>query len=188
MQDLDRIIRAIEFVTIAHNGQIRKTNGIPKIVHPYGVATIIARFGYNDDLFIAGLCHDVVEDCHGYTIEIIRKIFGPKVAQCVLDVSEQDKSLDWKTRKLIHIEHIKIAIFDSKVLCAADKIHNLFSLEADLKKQGEEVWKKFNASKSEIQWYYSTICESIVSGYESENIPIFVELKSIVNRVIIRGK
>lgn len=188
MKNNDRIFDAIDFATIAHNGQIRKTSGIPKIVHPYGVALLLSSYNYSEDLIIAGLLHDVVEDCKEYSIYDIEKRFGNLVMQYVSDVTEPDKSLDWKTRKLNHIKHLKDAIYESKVLCAADKIHNLVSLEKELEVQGEDVWKKFNAGKSEVCWYYSSMCDSILHGYEDKNIPIFIELKLVVNRVIAGGK
>jgi hypothetical protein len=87
----------------------------------------------------------------------------------------------------MHIEHIQYESLGSKVVCAADKIHNLLSLEEDLKIQGEEVWNKFNAVKSDVCWYYRCMLNSILHGYEDRNIPIFNELKAVVNRVILEN-
>lgn len=188
MENMDKIMEAIDYATIAHSGQIRKTSGKPKIVHPYGVAMIIYSYGYSEDLVIAGLLHDVVEDCKDYSIQDIARRFGKKVAKYVSDVTEPDKTLDWKTRKLEHVEKIRNVVYGSKVLCAADKIHNLSSLEKDLKSIGETVWDKFNATKEEVCWYYSSMYESIIKGHEKVDIPIFDELKLVVNRVVLGGK
>jgi len=187
MKNTIRIFDAIDFVTMAHNGQIRKTNGMPKIVHLYGTAMLLSSYNYSEDLIIAGLLHDLAEDCKEYSISFIEEKFGKNVARYVSDVTEPDKSIEWKQRKLIHIEHLKKSIYESKVLCSADKINNLYSLENDINIQGEDVWKKFNASKSDVCWYYSSMCDSILSGYENMDIPIFNQLKSIVNRVILGG-
>lgn len=128
-----RIIDAIHFATIAHNGQIRKTNGMSAIVHAYGTAMLLSTYNYSEDLIVAALLHDVALDCKEYSIDDIEKRFGNEVAKLVLDVSESDKSLEWKTRKLNHIEHIKNVMFDSRVLCCANQIHNIYSLEKILR-------------------------------------------------------
>jgi len=188
MKNTIRIIDAIDFATMAHNGQTRKTNGMPKIVHLFGTAMLLSNYNYSEDLIIAGLLHDLLEDCKEYSIFDIEIKFGKNVSKYVLDVTEPDKSLDWKTRKFIHIEHLKDSIYESKVLCCADKIHNLYSLEKEINIQGESVWKKFNANKLDVCWYYSSMCNSILNGYENNNIPIFNQLKSIVNRLILGGK
>lgn len=184
MNNSIRIIEAINYATIAHEGQIRKTNGMPKIIHPFGVALILSQHGYSEDLVIAGLLHDVIEDCKDYSSDDITSKFGTIVSTYVNDVSEPDKSLDWKTRKLNHIEHIKNACFESKVLCAADKIHNLYSLEQDMKIQGDKIWNSFNAPKDEIKWYYASMYKAIIYGYVDQEIPIFKLLHEIVVRVI----
>ena len=182
-----KIIEAINYATTAHEGQTRKTNGMPKIIHPYGVALILSKYGYSEDVIIAGLLHDVIEDCKGYSSGDITDKFGITVAKYVNDVSEPDKSLDWKTRKINHIEHIKDACFESKVLCAADKIHNLYSLEKDMKIQGDIIWDSFNAPKDEIIWYYVSMYESIISGYTNQKIPIFKLLHEIIISVAGEG-
>jgi len=183
-----RIIDAIHFATIAHNGQTRKTNGMPAIVHAYGTAMLLSTYNYSEDLIVAALLHDVASNCKEYSIDDIEKRFGNEVAKLVLDVSEPDKSLEWKTRKLNHIEHIKNVTFDSRVLCCANEIHNIYSLEKDIEIQEEKVWEKFNASKSEVLWYYSSMCDSILDGYENMNIAIFDQLKAVVNRVVLMNK
>lgn len=188
MENSIRMFDAIDFATKAHDGQIRKTNGLPKILHPYGVAMLLSQYGYSEDIIIAGLLHDVIEDCKDYSIDDIIKTFNKNVARYVSDVSEPSKSIEWKSRKFTHIEHIKNVCFESKVLCSADKIHNLYSLEKDLKLQGNIVWDKFNAPKQDVYWYYSSMCDSIIHGYENNDVPIFNLLKDIVNRVIKGGK
>ncbi|MDD2376998.1 MAG: HD domain-containing protein [Clostridia bacterium] len=178
----NKMFDAINFATIAHDGQIRKSNGIPKITHLYGVAMLILQFGYSEELAIAGLLHDVVEDCKGYSLETIKDKFGKDVADYVFDVTEMDKSLSWKERKLHHIEYMKTACIDSKVLCAADKIHNLHSLYEDLQKQGENIWNKFNATKQETLWYYTEMYKSITSNCEHQEI--FSLLQEKLNKII----
>ncbi|MBI3148095.1 MAG: HD domain-containing protein [Betaproteobacteria bacterium] len=54
--------QAIAFAALAHEGQTRKGTGIPYITHPVAVAGLVARYGGDDELQIAALLHDVLED------------------------------------------------------------------------------------------------------------------------------
>lgn len=177
---ISRYSKAVEYATIAHARQVRKSTGGPMIVHPYSVSMILLHHGYPIDLAIAGLLHDVVEDCKGYTIVDIEKEFGKDVANYVLNVTEVDKSLSWKQRKDAYIEHIKYADEYSRALCAADKIHNLLSLYTDMKEQGLSIFDKFNATQDETVWYYRTVCYAITKD-GTEPAPIFKEYEKILN-------
>ncbi|RPJ70001.1 MAG: HD domain-containing protein [Acidobacteria bacterium] len=57
-----RIRRALDIASIAHDGTVRKGTPIPYIEHPVAVARILERHGYGEDLVVAGLLHDTVED------------------------------------------------------------------------------------------------------------------------------
>lgn len=179
-----KLFKAIDFATKVHDGQIRKSNGLPKIVHPFGVAMILKTYGYDDDVVIGGLLHDVLEDCKGITVNDIIENFGVKIASYVIDLSEPSKSIEWKKRKQTHIQHIKYASIESKAICAADKIHNLLTLQKEIRSQGNVVWKKFNAPKEDILWYYTSMRDSIIHCHENDNIPIFNDLRDIVNSFI----
>lgn len=45
-----RFTRALALAAGAHEGQARKGTGIPYIVHPVGVAALVARYGGDEDL------------------------------------------------------------------------------------------------------------------------------------------
>ena len=59
--DMERIGKALDFATAAHDGQFRKS-GEPYIIHPVNVAYILAEMGMDDATIVGGLLHDVVED------------------------------------------------------------------------------------------------------------------------------
>ena len=41
----------------------------------------------------------------------------------------------------------------------ADKLHNARSIVADLEREGEKVWQKFNGTKEEMLWFYQSLLE-----------------------------
>ena len=63
-------------------GQTRKGTSISYIVHPVGVAWLVARQGGDEDLRVARLLHDVPED-GGPKFEPAIALFGPRVLDAV---------------------------------------------------------------------------------------------------------
>lgn len=181
-----KIQRAIKRASILHLGQKRKSDGSPYILHPYSVAFILAHYSDDEDLVIAGLLHDVLEDVDGYGREDMEKEFGERVTQLVSDVSE-DKDLkkekgakaSWVERKTKYLEHLKRASSDSVILSCADKIHNLSSLLEDHRERGGTIWEKFNASKDEKLWYYG---EVLKIARERSDSGIVDELELLYNK------
>lgn len=57
-----RIARALEVACLAHEGAVRKGTPTPYIEHPVSVAVLLESHGYSEDLVVAGLLHDTVED------------------------------------------------------------------------------------------------------------------------------
>ena len=60
--DFDRLSSAIRFASYAHQDEFRKGTTIPYIVHPLDVVSILMKNGASEDLVIAGVLHDVLED------------------------------------------------------------------------------------------------------------------------------
>ncbi len=58
-----RFSDAVEFARIIHGSQVRKGSDIPYLYHLLAVASMVIEYGGNEDQAIAGLLHDVLEDC-----------------------------------------------------------------------------------------------------------------------------
>ncbi|MDP3998416.1 MAG: HD domain-containing protein [bacterium] len=136
--------RALEFAINAHKNQIRKAGGASYIIHPIGVAIIVAKVITNDYAIAGALLHDTVEDTDA-TLEEIEKNFGHTVAKIVGDLTEPDKSLPWRVRKKQAIVHVKEMDEWSLLVKTADKIHNLKSMYSAYLKEGKKVMARFNA-------------------------------------------
>lgn len=69
--DLAMIAKAAELANRAHFTckQVRKGSGIPYIVHPFRVATLVTEAGGNANQIAAAWCHDVLEDCPSFRDE-----------------------------------------------------------------------------------------------------------------------
>ncbi|RLL42069.1 bifunctional (p)ppGpp synthetase/guanosine-3',5'-bis(diphosphate) 3'-pyrophosphohydrolase [Oceanobacillus piezotolerans] len=174
--------KAKAFAIKAHFGQTRKNSNAPYITHPIRVAERLQQAGFRDELVSAGYLHDVAEDTP-YTLEDIKKEFGPEVARIVAAHTE-DKSKSWQERKQHTINTIKEADKEIKYLIIADKLDNLLGLEKDLAEQGDRVWEKFNAGPEKQKWYNQSIAENMYSGIQTSDIPdYFSEYEEAVLRV-----
>jgi (p)ppGpp synthase/HD superfamily hydrolase len=184
----DLIPRAFSFAYQAHQNSSRKGSKIPYITHPLDVASILMRYNVSDSLIAAALLHDVVED-EGVTYEELESLFGVKIKNLVKAVSEPldlikshpDKAKSWKERKEHTIHYLMNADYEIKMLSCADKLANITDMIRDLKEQGDALWDKFNAPKSDQKWYY----HSMVDIFEKctpkiDNTKLFKRFKNSV--------
>lgn len=123
------LLKAVEFATLAHHGQLRKYTDEPYILHPISVAGIVSTVSTDESMLSAAILHDTVEDTL-VTIEQIEAEFGSKVALYVDDLTDASKPSDGnrKKRKLIDLEHTAKAHPNSKTIKLADLIHNSISI------------------------------------------------------------
>lgn len=170
------------FAINAHMGQVRKSDpDKPMIIHPISVGQLLESLGYDDNVVSAGYLHDVVEDTK-YTIIDIEKEFGYDIASLVIDASEPDKKLSWEERKKHTIEKTKNLPLRNKLVICADKINNLEDLFLKFEKSGIRDFSAFKKGENEQKWYYTSIYESLITN-EDKNLPIFIKLKDILDKV-----
>ncbi len=89
IQLTDRFITAVTYATTLHRDQSRKSTDIPYICHPLGVASLLIEAGCDEDQVIAGVLHDVPEDCGGEPrLADIKQMFGDHVEAIVRGCSD----------------------------------------------------------------------------------------------------
>jgi (p)ppGpp synthase/HD superfamily hydrolase len=129
----ERLHRAIDLAARAHDGQRRKDVdlALPYVSHVYGVAMLLAVHGFPEDVIIAGLLHDVLEDAPQFAAEVAA--FGPDVLRWVRTVTdpkkhdEQGHDVPWDERKGVYIEQIRRGEPEAMAVACADKIMNMES-------------------------------------------------------------
>lgn len=122
-------MKCVQFSAHKHKDQRRKDpSSTPYINHPINVATILAVEGNvsNDDVIMAALLHDTVEDTDT-TFEEIEELFGPVVCGIVREVTD-DKNLEKQERKRLQIVHAATSSHNAKLVKLADKLDNLRDL------------------------------------------------------------
>jgi (p)ppGpp synthase/HD superfamily hydrolase len=154
-----RLERAVRVAAYAHRNQVRKAGNMPYIIHPFSVMLLASEDTDDEDTLIACLFHDILEDVPDeYSERDMRKEFGDRVTQAVLDVSKDDQIKDWRARSEAYLEHLKSSAGDEAILVSlADKTHNLLSTLTDFEIYGDDIWRRFSADKHAQLWWYSSV-------------------------------
>lgn len=175
---------SIVFANKAHKGQLRKGTDIDYISHPMEVMQILTAMRADDDLIIAGVLHDTVEDTP-VTVEELEEKFGNDIAALVAHHSE-DKFLSWIERKTATIDHLEKADRHTKMLVLADKLSNLRSMYSTYQEIGDALWERFNAPKEKQCWYYTEIIKALwdISGFEDIE-PFYEEMSNLIKDIFV---
>ena len=168
-----RFTDAIEYAR-HHHTEFRKGTDIPYMAHLLGVAALVmgeagGRVLVTEDMVLAALLHDVVEDHGGMTrlLEVEQR-FGANVARMVKGLSDsfaegQQPKDEWKKRKSEYIERLRHEPDDVLLISAADKLYNAKAILDDFNEIGEAIWERFKRGADEQLWYF----DELLAIYES---------------------
>ena len=151
--------KAIHFATEKHAGGVRKGTNRPYIGHPLEVMNILNRMEADNNLMMAGLLHDTVEDTETTYMDI-KNEFGMDVAALVA-AHTKNPDMTWEEVRKHKIEEMNEASFRVKLLIMADMTANLRSLWRDYRHIGEKLWERFNAPKEKQAWYYGAMQDKL---------------------------
>lgn len=162
---------------------------VPYIAHLMGTMCILARVGVRDEVLAAAILHDYLEDVPDPDgRESIRSALGEEVLSLVLEVTEHkrrgfDEGDTWDIRKQEQLDHIERMPLDAVFIKAADVLHNLLSLLADLEaaEDPDTVWKPFNAGPERQLWYFTAVIDAVERRLADH--PLVKELQVAVTRL-----
>jgi (p)ppGpp synthase/HD superfamily hydrolase len=161
-----RFVKAVERACDWHDGQVRKGSGVPYVSHLLAVAGLVLEAGGDEELAIAAMLHDAVEDQpDDASPETIREEFGDRVADVVVECSDREHGVvgttdNWHDRKDAYVLGLRHASRDALLVSCADKLHNARSLLRDLTEEGEGVWERFHETNpAEQLWYYRALAD-----------------------------
>jgi len=172
----------------------RKGTDIPYMAHLLGVASLVmgeagrAEFQVTEDMVIAALLHDAVED-HGGLLrqQDIEQNFGPNVARMVEGLSDSfsedaSKKLSWMERKQAYIQRLRGEPEDVRLISAADKLYNARAILEDYREIGPKVWDRFKRGRSDQIWYF----DELIAVFKSfGTIRVVEELERVVEELRI---
>jgi (p)ppGpp synthase/HD superfamily hydrolase len=184
----DRVNHALAFAAKHHDQQVRKGTRLPYLTHPANVAIILTRYGCDETTIVAGILHDVIEDCvtKDYTREMLEQRvatkFGSDVLDAVLAVThrkhdDEGEEFSPEEVKQDYLHRLAAANDRARWVCAADKLHNANSLISDLNRtiEPDTVWARFKAGKRGTQAWYRAVHDRLIEiGFKA---PIMQELE-----------
>jgi (p)ppGpp synthase/HD superfamily hydrolase len=142
--DSELLAGAFELARAAHAGQTRKDDGSPYLTHPLRVAELVAGAGFGDEAEAAALLHDVVEDSDVGRAEVARRS-GPRVAELVAALTEDEGIADYEERKAEHRARVEAAGRLAVAVYTADKLANLRDMRKLYAEVGERAAERFTA-------------------------------------------
>ncbi len=162
-----RFTKAVEYARQLHT-EYRKGTDIPYMAHLIGVAALVmgeagGRVPVTEDMVIAALLHDAVED-HGGTPRLreIEQLFGLNVARMVAALSDTfaedpEKKEPYGQRKTNYIMRLRREPDDVLLISAADKLYNAKAILDDFKEIGPAVFDRFKRGKDQQLWYFDEL-------------------------------
>jgi len=159
-----RFAAAIQFAHRAHDGQLRKGSTVPYIAHPLAVAGLALHYGADDEVAMAALLHDTVEDAGGRpTLWRLRWAFGWRVAAIVEGCTDSFSSpkRSWEERKRDFVAKLPSRPREVLLVVACDKLDNLRATADDLRRQGRRALDKFSAPPARLRWYYAECVRAV---------------------------
>jgi len=163
----ERFTEAVEYARQLHT-EYRKGTGIPYMAHLIGVAALVmgeadGRVPVTEDMVIAALLHDAVEDHGGMPrLREIEGRFGADVSRMVAALSDtfaedHDKKEPYEERKSAYIERLRHEPDDVLLISAADKLYNAKAILDDFKEIGPAVFDRFKRGAPQQLWYFDEL-------------------------------
>jgi len=179
----ERFDEAMQYASRLHQRQRRKGTAVPYLAHLMSVAALVLEHGGDEDMAVAALLHDAVEDQGGKPVlGEIRRRFGERVAGIVAGCTDADTlpKPPWRQRKEEYIAHVRHAPADVSLVSAADKLHNARTVLADYRRHGEALWGRFQGGREGTLWYYRALVETF---RQAGNNPLVEELERVVSEL-----
>jgi (p)ppGpp synthase/HD superfamily hydrolase len=160
----ERFSAAVEYARQLHT-EYRKGTDVPYMAHLLGIASLVlgeagGRVPVTEDMVIAALLHDTVEDHGGMSrLRDVEQRFGSNVARLVAGLSDtfaedHDKKEGWEERKNAYLARLRNETDDVLLISAADKLYNAKSILDDHRLIGDAVWERFKRGSRQQLWYF----------------------------------
>ena len=184
----DRFPEALVYCAHIHRTQTSKGKPTPYVAHLLSTAALVLEDGGDEDEAIAALLHDSLEDQPDKTSpEDIRRRFGDRVATLVAACSDTPPDYrggpkaPWRQRKEAYLRHVRSGASGALRVSLADKVHNTRDMLADFRKEGNDMWGRFNAGKADQLWYLRSLVVAFRQG--GAQGPLLDELDRVVSEL-----
>lgn len=163
----ERFTQAVEYARRLHT-EFRKGTEIPYLTHLLGVAALVmaqtgSRVPVTEDMVIAALLHDTVEDHGGLPrLRDVEREFGDNVGRMVAGLSDtfaddHERKEGWEVRKETYLTRLAGEPDDVLLISAADKLYNAKAILEDYREIGDAVFERFKRGAGKQLWYFKEL-------------------------------
>jgi len=186
-----KIEQAIKAAALLHGDQLRKGSvPLPYVTHLVAVMMILRDYTNEEDILVAALLHDTLEDTD-YTEKELEEDFGKKVMKLVKTVSEPERNgehkLNWLQSRKQYATQLKNGPVEAVMIAAADKIHNFRSVIDEYYEDHDRFLVDFGPRTEDRIDAYQTISNAINNrlkdGIVHEFNHTFAEYKKFIFNV-----
>lgn len=153
-----------------HQKQKRFGKDVAYITHPLTVGIILAHAGAKEEVIMAGILHDTIEDSileNKVTHGILEMKFGKEVADLVGSVSEViEPHVSWEERKANSLAHIAHFSHGSLLVKSADVLANNVELLDDHGEAGDHVFTRFGGGKEKTLKNQIAVIDAILKKWQ----------------------
>lgn len=192
----DPINHALSFAAKHHDQRVRRGTRLPYLTAAPNVAIILARYGRDDATVVAGILHDVVEDCvrEGCSADVLAERVGDKFGHEVLEtllqvvprrLDAEGVELSADERRADLLERLAQAGEAARWVVAADLVHDAGRLLADLSRTEfpDTVWGRHAGGRAQtIDWFRRVHQRLARVGFDA---PIMAELGAMIERLAV---
>ncbi len=186
-----RIEQAIRAAAVLHKDQLRKGSmPFPYVTHLMATSFTLIDYTDDEDVIIAALLHDSLEDTD-YTVDELQEDFGGRVREIVEAVTEPrstpEKKISWRDKKMAYVKQLKKASQEALLVAAADKIHNFRTIVEDYYDSHDRFMQDFGKNFAERIEVYQAIADVINDNLKSKILVefnhVFDEYKQFLEKV-----
>ncbi len=183
-----RVEQAIRAAAVLHKNQLRKGSmPFPYITHLVATAFTLLDYTEDEDVIIAALLHDTLEDTD-YTLDELQEDFGGRVRDFVEAISEpqstSEQRISWRDKKNAYVKLLKKGPKESVLIAAADKMHNFRTIVEDYHDEPERFAQDFGNNFEERLEVYQEISNVINNRLDgailSEFNHVFEEFRNFI--------
>jgi (p)ppGpp synthase/HD superfamily hydrolase len=133
-QDSELLRGAFEFAEHVHRQ--RADDSVTDVKHPVAVARLLHDAGFDEEIVAVALLHEVIEDTSTQLDEVAER-FGPRVAELVAAMTEDETIEPYEERKAEHRSRVAAEGANPAAIYAADKLAKVRQIRADSSDPGE---------------------------------------------------
>lgn len=180
-----RYIDALELVARLFASHQRDMGDVPYVAHLFGVCHIVQQLTDEEDVYIAALLHDVLEDIPAadYSVDQMQKDFGPRVVDIVQTVSIDDSQKSKIEARQKYLQNLKTGPVEACLVSGADLLYNGKDILNWLERQPSKARQVFGGERwARMKWFGGERLK-IINSKLGENNLLVCELETMLKEL-----